>query len=152
MQEGGRTTTDGDVVDDEIVLIKLADFGTAHGTSGGYSAREHDAAPPSRTAGTPAFYSPEMCVKGSYRGYASDTWAAGITLCMLISGVPPFTAGHNNNNMPELFRRIAEEEPSLPPYASRPLVDLLRGMLSKSPDERATLTQIRHHTWITRTE
>ena len=142
------------------MLIKLADFGTAHGTSGctahgtsgGCSAREHDATPPSRTAGTPAFYSPEMCVKGSYRGYASDTWTAGVTLCVLTSGVPPFAAGVHNNNMPELFRRIAEDEPSLPAHASRPLAELLRGMLRKSADERATLTQIRQHTWLTRTE
>ena len=34
------------------------------------------------TAGTPAFFAPEMCKGISYAGVPTDLWALGITLCV----------------------------------------------------------------------
>ena len=55
-----------------------------------------------KATGTPAFFAPEMCVKGAYDGMLADLWAAGVTLCMIVGGAMPFDA----DNMPEVFRRF----------------------------------------------
>ena len=54
-----------------------------------------------KSGGTPAFYAPEMCTKGDYRGRPADMWACGVTLCMLVGGSLPFEA----DNLPALFDR-----------------------------------------------
>ncbi|EOD38483.1 hypothetical protein EMIHUDRAFT_224579 [Emiliania huxleyi CCMP1516] len=74
-----------------------------------------------KATGTPAFYAPEMCVKGGYLGKPADIWAAGVTLCQL-TGSNPFAAP----DLPETFRRIQTEEPTLPGHASPELLALLR--------------------------
>ena len=45
-----------------------------------------------KSAGTPAFYAPEMCVKGAYHGKAADVWASGADLPMAMCGCDLFIA------------------------------------------------------------
>jgi hypothetical protein len=68
--------------------VKIADFGTAV-----FVEASSEAA--AKTAGTPAFFSPEMCemgLAGKYDGRACDMWALGVTLHIWCYGRPPFLA------------------------------------------------------------
>jgi serine/threonine protein kinase len=98
--------------------------------------------------GTPAFYSTEMCVlpPKPFHGRPADVWAAGCTLCMLVSGHLPFEA----DNMPEVWRRVKEEPPELPANISDSLRELLLSMLQKNPANRPTIKALRTHAWVTR--
>ncbi len=100
-----------------------------------------------RATGTPLFYAPEMCVKGAFHGRPADVWASGVTLAMLAGGMDalPFPA----DNMPDVFRKIREEEPVLPDHISPQLRSLLLAMLSKNPDARPKIAALRQHPWVT---
>jgi hypothetical protein len=98
-----------------------------------------------KATGTPAFYSPEMCVGKPFHGRPADVWAAGVTLCMLVSGELPFPS----DNMPDMWRKIKEEPPTLPPSLSAPLREILTEMLQKNPNKRPTVAALRQHTWVT---
>ena len=63
--------------------IKIADFGVSDVTKEDDDAMGH-------TAGTPAFFAPEMCVKGPYHGKSTDVWALGACLYMFMFGKVPF--------------------------------------------------------------
>ena len=76
-------------------LVKLLDFGIAQMcpvTDGeeGQKGRVDDSV--MKSGGTPAFYAPEMMQKGAYHGRPADVWAAGVSLCMMVSGKLPFEA------------------------------------------------------------
>ena len=109
---------------------------------------------PQRTkaTGTPLFFSPEMCHLPPipFHGRPADVWAAGVTLCMLVSGELPFTG----DNMPEIWRKVQEEPPELdavlPKQCTHQLRDILSLMLSKDPNKRPTAKQLREHPWVTR--
>jgi [calcium/calmodulin-dependent protein kinase] kinase len=94
--------------------------------------------------GTPAFYAPEMCQKGSYLGMPADIWAAGVTLCMM-TGASPFAAPH----APAMFARIRSSDPDLPPDASPGLRRMLSRMLEKDPRKRATMAELLTDPWVT---
>ena len=102
--------------------------------------------------GTPLFFSPEMCHLPPipFHGRPADVWAAGVTLCMLVSGELPFTG----DNMPEIWRKVQEEPPELdavlPKQCTHQLRDILSLMLSKDPNKRPTAKQLREHPWVTR--
>ena len=85
--------------------VKLLDFGVAQlcevtTTVDGTTVADDSI---QKSGGTPAFYAPEMCLKGEYRGRPADIWACGVTLCMLVGGRLPFDA----DNIPALFGRSA---------------------------------------------
>ena len=127
--------------------IKILDFGVASicseiARNDGESRADDSLV---RTIGTPAFYAPEMCVKGAYHGRAADIWASGVTLCMLAGGKLPFEA----DNMPDTFELIKTAEPALPAHASAPLRALLRRMLAKRPEARPSLAELRVDPWVT---
>eukprot|EP00316_Scyphosphaera_apsteinii_P020255 CAMPEP_0119316916 /NCGR_PEP_ID=MMETSP1333-20130426/41358_1 /TAXON_ID=418940 /ORGANISM="Scyphosphaera apsteinii, Strain RCC1455" /LENGTH=660 /DNA_ID=CAMNT_0007322697 /DNA_START=34 /DNA_END=2016 /DNA_ORIENTATION=- len=156
-----KETTPGPSLDEFSVqeryataTIKLLDFGVAHmceiSQSVDASGKEIEYADDAvKTAtGTPAFFAPEMCRKGGYNGFKADMWAAGVTLCLISGGALPFAA----DNMPEMFRRIQEEPPRLPPKASKPLIKLLNQLLAKEPELRPTWTALRQNSWLTKDE
>ena len=105
-----------------------------------------------KATGTPLFFSPEMCHLPPipFHGRPADVWAAGVTLCMLVSGELPFTG----DNMPEIWRKVQEEPPELdtvlPKQCTQQLRDILSLMLSKDPNKRPTAKQLREHPWVTR--
>ena len=105
-----------------------------------------------KATGTPLFFSPEMCHLPPipFHGRPADVWAAGVSLCMLVSGELPFTG----DNMPEIWRKVQEEPPELdtvlPKHCSPLLRDILGAMLAKDPNQRPTAKQLRAHPWVTR--
>lgn len=99
-----------------------------------------------KTEGTWAFWSPEMC-EGSqaFSGYAADLWAAGACLYIFVTGKLPFFT-----NIPmDLLDMIKEAKV---PYEglelSENLMELLHMTLSKDPAERAGVGDCLKHPFL----
>lgn len=140
-------------------IVKISDFGVSYfnqhlaGNDGHYDDEiDRELA---ETAGTPAFFAPELCssVENQQHDHitkAIDVWALGVTLYCLIYGQCPFTASTEF----ELFDII----PTAPlTFPSRDeigfdtpdnLKDLLEKLLAKDPLHRITLEQAKHHPWV----
>ena len=100
----------------------------------------------SKTEGTWAFWSPEMCQGGkAFSGYAADIWAAGVCLYIFATGRLPFY-----NNIPLDLMDIIKE--ANVPYdglgLSMELVDLLHRTLEKDPTERAGVGDCLKHNFL----
>jgi serine/threonine protein kinase len=126
----------------------------------------------SKTAGSPAFFAPEVCQLEEYTnssplikqkeptkimrmmldtqyappvGAPIDIWAMGITLYCLLFGRVPFTG----NSEFELFSKISTAQVTIPFECSDPCKNLLFGMLEKNPNQRIRMMEIRFHDWLT---
>lgn len=87
-----------------------------------------------KTEGTWAFWSPDMCSGSSFSGYAADMWAAGVCLYIFVTGKLPFY-----NTAPlDLMDLIKEGQV---PYEglglSNEFIELLKMTLEKDPAKRA---------------
>lgn len=107
---------------DENDDVKLSDFGVSFMMENGSDDLEN-------SAGSYYYYSPEACIGSSYKGKKSDIWACGITLYYMIYKKFPFEAVH----IPELFKKIQNEEPSYRPskegMLSFPVDPLLKDLM-----------------------
>eukprot|EP00759_Apiculatamorpha_spiralis_P051935 PhF_6_TR5550/c0_g1_i5/m.7921 len=107
------------------------------------------------THGTPLFFAPEMLSGESFRGKATDVWALGVTLFIVMFGRLPF-GGSNleeyNNNVRydnsygglggELFSSAYPRE----------LVDVVQRMLEKNPMERISVRELVRHPFFAKKE
>lgn len=103
------------------------------------------------TAGTPAFFAPELCYAGDINGKkpliskAIDVWALGVTLYCFIFGQCPFTASTEF----ELFDTIPTQPLTFPSVEQvgfqidDDLKDLLIRLLEKNPEKRITLDKVK---------
>ncbi|KAI9105871.1 kinase-like domain-containing protein [Phlyctochytrium arcticum] len=93
-----------------------------------------------KTAGTPAFFAPEMCGITDDEE-AIDIWAIGVTLYCLVFGRLPFTAESEF----ELFNVISRKPLTFPDNViiDDDLKDLLNRLLDKDPVSRITLEEIK---------
>jgi serine/threonine protein kinase len=112
--------------------VKLSDFGIAKAE-----------ADPSLTktglvTGSPAYLSPEVA-SGRAATTASDVWSLGATLFHALSGRPPYEVG--DNLMGALFRIVHDDPPRLP--EADWLAPLLEATMTKEPDDRWTMAQVR---------
>lgn len=89
---------------DENDNIKLSDFGVSFIMDNGTDDMQS-------SAGSYYYYSPEACIGASYKGKKSDIWACGVTLYYMIYKQCPF----ESNVIPELFKKIQNEEPTYRP-------------------------------------
>ncbi|KAK9470986.1 kinase-like domain-containing protein [Dipodascopsis tothii] len=128
--------------------VKLSDFGVSYlaGLAG-----EDDDFELAKTAGTPAFFAPELCWNDIDKPRPVitnkiDIWALGVTLYCLLYGCCPFMA----ENEFELFQVIATEEVVYPaePAISDACRDLLASLLAKDPDARPAIADVRAHPWL----
>ncbi|CDH49821.1 upstream serine threonine kinase for the snf1complex [Lichtheimia corymbifera JMRC:FSU:9682] len=162
-------------------VVKISDFGVSylneHLAGNQHSIREEEEEEEedgccdkidrelAETAGTPAFFAPELCSTGgedmgdisntSHRRRhritkAIDIWALGVTLYCFAFGRCPFTAA----NEFELFNNIPRDPLQFPDPneigfdISDALKDLLYRLLTKDPEKRITLEQVKHHPWV----
>lgn len=94
-----------------------------------------------KTEGTYAFWSPEMCQgKSSFSGYAADLWAAGINFYIFVTGKLPF---YNTDPM-DLMELIQKEEPIMEGLSDE-VRDLLQQALAKDPNDRAGVGDCLQH-------
>lgn len=123
-------------------VLKITDFGTAALCEGDANVQ--------RTAGTPPFFSPELCASGSVGSFDArvvDLWAFGVTLYLWVSGRLPFIAPTVMLLM-EKIRDAPAQVPS-PPEASAALGGVIESLLTHDSGTRLTLSQLRHHSWLT---
>ncbi|KAG0165944.1 hypothetical protein DFQ28_008088 [Apophysomyces sp. BC1034] len=157
-------------------VAKISDFGVSYFNE--YLAGDTEASNESisrmdrdlaETAGTPAFFAPELCCAGDPPlnttdedaeersgktrpriSKAIDVWALGVTLYCFVFGCTPFTAATEF----ELFDIIPTEPVVFPDPdevgfdVSDQLKDLLQKLLEKNPEERITLDEVKRHPWV----
>ena len=126
-------------------VCRLADFGAAALTDDSELGWVKD------IKGTPAFQPPECFAEKTgeqgYAGFAHDIWSLGATLHTMVVGVPPFMAA----NELELVQMLKTQDfrlsknVALDPH----LQNLLQRMLTKDPEQRATLEECVDHDWVT---
>jgi hypothetical protein len=97
--------------------------------------------------GSPPYASPEM-VKGQAYSNSADIWSSGILLYAMSTGLLPF----DDQNIESLFRKIVSQDIQYPSFLSPALVDLLKKMLTKTPELRITLNEIKEHEWFSQTQ
>ncbi|KOO20850.1 calcium calmodulin-dependent protein kinase kinase 1 [Chrysochromulina tobinii] len=123
-------------------ILKIADFGTSCLCEGDANAQ--------RTAGTPAFFSPERCTteaSGTYDGRVVDLWAVGVTIFLWVCGWTPYTAPTTALLMETIAN--APERAVAPEKTSPGLASVIEGLLTREVATRLTLVQLRLHEWLT---
>ena len=119
--------------------IVLADFGLAADVSSGK--------PLFQSCGTVEFVAPEVC-QFPCAGYnqSCDIWSLGILLYILICGYPPY------QTMAELMQ-LRDDTPLRFPHdewatVSETLIELIRSMLDRRPDNRPKAVELLEHPWL----
>lgn len=125
---------------EDMTTIKIADFGLAKRSMNGYM---------ETVCGTPQYVAPEVIkpVPGVTYGPECDLWSTGVVLFTILAGYPPFY----NENTPALFRQIRKGAFSFddPVWEdiSDDAKDLIRKLLTVSPEDRITADQCLQHKW-----
>lgn len=96
-----------------------------------------------KVCGSPKYVPPEMFFGEEYDA-CIDIWAFGIVLFYCACGYFPF----ESYQLQKLSYKIMFEEPIYPLGVSDDLIDLLKKMLEKGPDERITWGEIFDHPWV----
>lgn len=97
--------------------------------------------------GSPAYAAPEM-IRGNPYTKAADIWSSGILLYSMVAGQLPY----DDDNVQQLLQKIVYTDVRYPGFMSPALVDLLRKMLTKNPDNRITIDRIKDHYWFSQAE
>lgn len=96
--------------------------------------------------GSPFYAAPEMIQGIKYIGPEVDVWSLGVILYTLLSGRLPF----DGSNLNELYDNIASGRYKIPDTITGDAIGLIQKMLEVDPKRRATLFEIKHHSWINR--
>eukprot|EP00747_Dinoflagellata_sp_TGD_P180571 gnl/TRDRNA2_/TRDRNA2_33226_c0_seq2.p1 gnl/TRDRNA2_/TRDRNA2_33226_c0~~gnl/TRDRNA2_/TRDRNA2_33226_c0_seq2.p1 ORF type:complete len:391 (+),score=65.49 gnl/TRDRNA2_/TRDRNA2_33226_c0_seq2:52-1173(+) len=96
------------------------------------------------SCGSPNYASPEVVSGKAYVGPEVDVWSCGVVLYALLCGSLPF----DDENVPNLFRKIKHGNFTLPGHLSSEAKDLIVQMLVVDPTRRITFSQIRKHSWF----
>ncbi|KAK8889830.1 hypothetical protein M9Y10_034584 [Tritrichomonas musculus] len=97
----------------------------------------------STVCGSPAYVAPEMLLDRPYT-QAADIWSAGVLLYAINASCLPF----DDKNITRLIQKVLNDEPCYPSTFSNNLIDLIKKMLTKDPNNRITLEGIRKHPWF----
>jgi serine/threonine protein kinase len=100
-----------------------------------------------RLRGTVGYMSPELILAG-VSSAATDVWAAGVVVYILLCGHPPFQSKSNR----EILERSARGQYSLDGKewegVSEEAKDIVRRMLTVDPDKRITIVEALEHPWV----
>lgn len=121
---------------DENYNIRLIDFGLSN-------VFKTDKPYLKTVCGSPAYVSPEMIQDEPYTT-ACDIWSAGVFLFSLVTGQLPFY----DPNVQKLLQMIILTEPVIPIGLSRSLRTLIKRMLTKDPQRRISLVEIKESPWM----
>ncbi|KAI8918052.1 kinase-like domain-containing protein [Entophlyctis helioformis] len=121
-------------------VLKIVDFGVSEIFT-------KESGTVNKSAGSPAFYSPEMCTArhGNIQAKGVDIWAIGVTLYCMLYGRIPFSG----RTILDLYENIRTAEPTYPADIDPLLLDLFQKLLDKNPDTRIEMEQLRQHPWVT---
>ncbi|KAF9959879.1 hypothetical protein BGZ72_008531 [Mortierella alpina] len=100
-----------------------------------------------KSAGSPAFMAPELCVygHGEVSGKATDVWSMGVTLFCIRYGRLPF----RTTNIVELNRSIREDDADFDDEQDPDFKRLMERLLEKDPTKRITIEELRTDPWLT---
>lgn len=121
---------------DSNLHVKIADFGLSNTMRDGEFLKT--------SCGSPNYASPEVVSGKAYVGPEVDVWSCGVVLYALLCGSLPF----DDENVPNLFRKIKHGNFTLPGHLSSEAKDLIVQMLVVDPTRRITFAQIRKHSWF----
>lgn len=104
--------------------------------------------------GTMYFYAPETCSDDvsdddKFDAFPLDIWALGVTTFAMTYLVLPFTSENNCYN--ELMEKITKKEVVFRNdirKISKELENLLKSMLEKDPNKRATCKELLSNNWL----
>ncbi|KAL2493018.1 SNF1-related protein kinase catalytic subunit alpha KIN10 [Abeliophyllum distichum] len=116
--------------------VKLADFGLSNIMRDGHFLRT--------SCGSPNYAAPEVVSGKLYAGPEVDIWSCGVILYALLCGTLPF----DDENIPNLFKKIKSGMYTLPSHLSHGARDLIPRMLVVDPMKRITIPEIRQHHWF----
>lgn len=127
---------DNILLNEEMTLIKLCDFGVSRVAKYGFKISEQ--------CGTPAYLAPEIIVNEGYEPFFVDVWSMGILLYAMLSATVPFKA----KTIPELHKIILRGKYEFPEYFSEPVKELIREMLNPVPHLRIKLEDLKKNEWF----
>ncbi|CUG29234.1 calcium calmodulin-dependent protein kinase kinase beta isoform 2, putative [Bodo saltans] len=88
--------------------------------------------------GTPAFMAPEVWAGDKVSGAAADVWSLGVSVFMMLVGRSPFPA----TNRTDLIEQVKNRNPDFPHDVDAEWRKLLKGMLTKDPATRSSLSAV----------
>jgi serine/threonine protein kinase len=101
--------------------------------------------------GTIGYMSPELILTG-HCSKATDVFAAGVVLYILLCGRPPFNSKSNREVLERTARGIYKISGGEWDAISSDAKDLVQRMLTTNPLERITTAQILQHPWLRQLE
>ncbi|VFQ58493.1 unnamed protein product [Cuscuta campestris] len=116
--------------------VKIADFGLSNVMRDGHFLKT--------SCGSPNYAAPEVISGKLYAGPEVDVWSCGVILYALLCGTLPF----DDENIPNLFKKIKGGIYTLPSHLSAGARDLIPRMLIVDPMKRVTIPEIRTHPWF----
>ncbi|KAI8543303.1 hypothetical protein RHMOL_Rhmol08G0206100 [Rhododendron molle] len=116
--------------------VKIADFGLSNVMRDGHFLKT--------SCGSPNYAAPEVVSGKLYAGPEIDVWSCGVILYALLCGTLPF----DDENIPNLFKKIKGGVYTLPSHLSLGARDLIPRMLVVDPMKRITIPEIRQHFWF----
>ncbi|RMZ52200.1 hypothetical protein APUTEX25_001590 [Auxenochlorella protothecoides] len=138
------------MIDRAARAVKIIDFGLS----------KHQASAVTLGVGTPDYMAPELLGNGSvqtlyerrtgrYDARASDIWALGVLLYLLVTGQYPFEDPlHPQNVVATLQNIMRGRMRPLPRRLSPACASLIHAMLTISPERRISLQDISRHPWL----
>ncbi|GJR09758.1 SNF1-related protein kinase catalytic subunit alpha KIN10-like protein [Tanacetum coccineum] len=116
--------------------VKVADFGLSNIMRDGHFLKT--------SCGSPNYAAPEVVSGKLYAGPEVDVWSCGVILYALLCGTLPF----DDENIPNLFKKIKSGIYTLPSHLSPGARDLIPKMLVVDPLKRITIADLRQHHWF----
>lgn len=122
---------------DENFNPKIADFGLCHLLTDPKLLL-------STSCGSPFYCAPEIISGLQYDGLKADIWSLGVVLFAMATASLPW----NKTTELSLFHQIESSQIEIPSFISPPIQYLLKLMLDKNPDTRASVTDILQFPWL----
>lgn len=123
------------VMIDDHNNVRIIDFGLCHRHVPGQRLMT--------PCGSPAYVAPEVLERKAYSD-AADIWSLGVILYALGNSELPF----DDENIRVVCKAIISEEPEYPGEMSIIMTDFVKRMLTKDPDSRSTVDDLKGHPWI----
>lgn len=120
--------------------VKLIDFGFAKKyTKSQFRSR----------LGTPYYVAPEILDKSPKYSFECDNWSLGVMLYMMLFATIPFNGRNNAGIFESIKTKEINYSDKIFSKLSKPVIDLMKGLLTKDPAKRMTVQEALRSQWFT---